>query len=421
MAAQGLHHVAVSHLGLDQVDARLGHRLAKAEVGHDGGHHQVVTQPAVGLPVPGDDRHDHVAVGGHPVLVDGDEAIGVPIEGQPDPAPGAGGQELGMGGAAPVVDVHPVGLGGQHLDVGLEPGEQLGGGLEGGPVGAVERQVESPQAVDRHSGQVSEVLVEGVGVDHAHADGSAHRRATPPVAQPPLDRPLLSVGQLGAVLAQQLDPVVGGRVVGGGDDRSHPRRRAMSEDADPPGGKDADIDGVDPHRLEPGREGGGDHGAGAAGIATDEDRPVVVLGSGGAADGEGELGGELGPRLAPDPVGAEDGLSGLEQGPQVSQRRRLRSALGVLRGPASLAEAVLLALHPAGVPGEETRLLQRVTQLGIEGDQGPGDPEAQGVDLSGDAPALQGGIEVVATLGAGDLEGLHHPHALGHGGEVGLE
>src|SRR5690606_3022384 len=110
-----------------------------------------------------------------------------------------------------------------------------------------------------------------------------------------------------------------------------------------------------------------------------------------------------------------------EQSPEISQCRWLRSALGVLRRPPCLAEPVLLALHAAGVTSEHSRLLEAVPQLGVEGNQGPGDSETESIDLAGDAATLEGGIDVVATLGAGDLHRLHHPHALGHGGEVRLE
>src|SRR5690606_30301476 len=95
--------------------------------------------------------------------------------------------------------------------------------------------------------------------------------------------------------------------------------------------------------------------------------------------------------------------------------------LRVLRSAPGLAEAVLLALDPPGVPGEQARLLEGVTQVGIELDQPAGDTESKGVHLPGDTATFEGGVDVVATLGAGDLEWLHHPHALGHGGEIRLE
>src|SRR5690606_16695544 len=51
--------------------------------------------------------------------------------------------------------------------------------------------------------------------------------------------------------------------------------------------------------------------------------------------------------------------------------------LRVLRSAPGLAEAVLLALDPPGVAGEQARLLEGVTQVGIELDQPAGDTESK--------------------------------------------
>src|SRR5690606_1521668 len=103
--------------------------------------------------------------------------------------------------------------------------------------------------------------------------------------------------------------------------------------------------------------------------------------------------------------------------PSFSTRAR-RSALRELRGATGLAEPVLLALHDPGVAGEHPGLLQLGPQLGLELDESTGDAETESVRLAGDAAALQGGVDVVSTLGLGDLEGLHHPQPNRHAGEV---
>ncbi len=124
------------------------HRLVEAEVGHHRHHDRFAgEQPSAGQ-VGGEQGDKAVAV--HQVApgVDGDDPVGVPIEGQPEVRPFSDnrlGQLPGVGRAAPVVDVRAVGLDGQDGDeLGTSRLEHCGGALESGPVGAVERHPQAP-------------------------------------------------------------------------------------------------------------------------------------------------------------------------------------------------------------------------------------------------------------------------------------
>src|SRR5690606_4598105 len=58
------------------------------------------------------------------------------------------------------------------------------------------------------------------------------------------------------------------------------------------------------------------------------------------------------------------------------------SALGVLRSLAGLLEPVLLGLLLPGVAGEEARLLEDGTEVGVDLDESAGDAVAQGAGLA---------------------------------------
>src|SRR3970282_1606613 len=82
--------------------------------------------------------------------------------------------------------------------------------------------------------------------------------------------------------------------------------------------------------------------------------------------------------------------------------------LGVLGGLAGSLEPVLLALLHPRVAGQESGLAEREAMaVGIELQERPGDPVADGSGLAGHATALDLDHRVEATLGAGDSEG--HP------------
>src|SRR5262245_37754820 len=97
------------------------------------------------------------------------------------------------------------------------------------------------------------------------------------------------------------------------------------------------------------------------------------------------------------------------------------SALRVLRRLAGLLQAVLLALLLARVTRQESGLLERRPQFGVELVERPGDPHAQRPGLAARATTVEVGLDVVHLVGAGDPQGLTGDHPLGRDREVVLE
>ena len=122
-----------------------------------------------------------------------------------------------MGGAVAVVDVEPVRGRADHDDLRAGGAERLGRAAGGRTVCAVQDDLEPVQPVREGLQEVEDVAVLGVRED-AHA---AHVRALGPSRRHALevadDLVLLRVGQLLAAAREELDAVVRGRVVGGGD------------------------------------------------------------------------------------------------------------------------------------------------------------------------------------------------------------
>ena len=119
-----------------------------------------------------------------------------------------------MRGAAAVVDVAPVGLGGEHVDVGAEAAEDLRRGPVGRAVGAVEQDAAAGQV------EVGEALVQRAQVvlERAVQRRTRADRAPAPARLGSSSASISAsvvVGELVAVAAEELDAVVGVRVVRG--------------------------------------------------------------------------------------------------------------------------------------------------------------------------------------------------------------
>lgn len=105
----------------------------------------------------------------------------------------------------------------------------------------------------------------------------------------------------------------------------------------------------------------------------------------------------------------------------VSCRASHELALCVLRSPTSFAKTVFLAFHDPGVTGEHAGLFESRSQTRVEFDQTAGDSKTESVYLARGTAALKGGVDVIATLGVGELKGLHDPHPRCHGRKIVFE
>ena len=214
-----LKDVAVTDLGLVDVNVVLTHRQDEAEVAHDRRDDGVGGQAMVLLQSQGEDGDDVVAVDDVAIVVDGQAAVGIAVEGQAHIGPdldNLGLQLLRVSGTAALVDIEAVRLVVDRDDLrtlGLEGGR---GGVVGGTVGGVEDDLQTLEGVLLSQGthQVVDVGVDGLrGVTDASdlvADGSGPR-----LPHALLDGVLEIVGELHTAAGEELDAVVRHRVVRG--------------------------------------------------------------------------------------------------------------------------------------------------------------------------------------------------------------
>ena len=205
----------------------------------------------------------------------------------------------------------------------VEAAEELGGDGGGGSVGAVDDDVEAGEGeagdgVDEELDVV--VLIGGVVFDGRQGGGIGRGDLGGVMEDFVFDGELDGVGELEAVGAEELDAVVLPGIVRGGDDDAGVeavlcgrgrRRRGW--------GRRRRISTLCACLAEAGGEGGGDPGAGLAGVAAEEDFGVVGDFAEGVGEGEadGEDGGGVEGGLAgdgADAVGAEEFAGGCGHG-----------------------------------------------------------------------------------------------------------
>ena len=282
----------------------------KAEIGHYCHHDRLAGQHLPARQIGREQGHQAVAVDQIASGVDGDDAVGVAIEGQPEVGPfrfDRLDEPAGVSGTAFVVDVRAVGLDGQHGDkLCASRLEHCRCALESRSVGAVKRHPQAVQAPPLQAReQVPLVAPQRVRVRRDLPDSGAGGRPGPlwlgeQRRQLRLECLLGLTGQLGASGGEELDTVVPERVVRGGDDR---RRRLLLRRQVGDGGRgdDARIDNVYALARQPGREGRLQQRAREAGVAADDEPPVAAGGK--LNDG--------GPRIRRPPGGPEGPPFGL--------------------------------------------------------------------------------------------------------------
>ena len=101
-----------------------------------------------------------------------------------------------------------------------------------------------------------DVQVGGSGLVVAHAAHAGTGRAVPVLAEHGLDVVFLLVGQLEAAACEELDAVVGHRVVGGGDHGTHLNVEHAGQERDARGRDDACVDHVESAGGHARRQGG---------------------------------------------------------------------------------------------------------------------------------------------------------------------
>jgi hypothetical protein len=220
--------------------------------------------------------------------------------------------------ADPVVDVPAVGLAPDGVHRGAGPAVDLGRGVRRRAVcavdderdageRAVDRRQQMPQVVLARTVQVTDPTDAGPGRAVAVGGSGGHGA---------LDVGLDHVGQLVPAPAEQLDPVVGHRVVAGRDHHPEVGAGAPREMGEGRRRQDARAQHVGTGAAEPSHDRGLEHLPARAGVAADDRDgtlgPVAVgqHTGGGVRDREGQFRREVGVGQTPDAVCPEQATQG---------------------------------------------------------------------------------------------------------------
>ena len=196
----------------------------------------------------------------------------------------------------------------QFRQVGLSAPESAGAARRLARDGASEELV---RAFVEAAQCVGDVAILCVGQREDLADvGPQHGARRPAGAlHEGLDALLFAVVELVAIRPEELDPVVGGGVVRGGDDGAGVRAHVGGEERRGGGGQDAAGIDIGTCREQPCRQGSLEEVARAPGVADDEHGGAAVPGTEGgrrrATEPQSELRGQLDIGNAPDAVRAE--------------------------------------------------------------------------------------------------------------------
>ena len=254
----------------------------QAQIGHHCGHDGIAGQPALVQQVQAAGSHDLVAIDQTALLVHRQAAVGVAVEGDADVVAAGlyhGGQAVHVGGAAPLVDVHPVGVGVDHVSAQLgEAVEQPGSGGRGGAVGAVHQDAQAAQSGVDGALQMVDIVLAGLGGHIAHLANIAtcfHRDIVVAKEDNILDFFLQFIGQLEALAVEDLDAVVLKWIVTGGDNDASVRPLVHSHPGHAWGGKSAQVQHIGPSSAQPSDEGAFQQIPGDPGILPDGNQRLL--------------------------------------------------------------------------------------------------------------------------------------------------
>ena len=300
-------HVPVADGGLPDGDAVLLHRPVEPEVAHNGRDEGVVGEVAALFHRHGQDRHDLVTVDDGAVGIHRQAAVGVAVVCDSDVCTQAHdglGEVVEVRGADAIVDVDAVGVGADHGDGGPGILECLGRHPRCRAVRAVEHHVYAVEGMRQGAEQMQLVAVLSVGEALDAPDTSAGRQELVPLHRG-FDALLDDVGKLHAAAGEDLDAVVGCRVVRRRDHDAEVGIVVADEEGQCRGGHDSRIEDVDSGCCEAGRYGGDEEFTGDARVAGDDGGQPAPFGlaslcgaalaqddSGRLGQGERQIGGE---------------------------------------------------------------------------------------------------------------------------------
>jgi hypothetical protein len=314
------------------------HRELEAEVGHHGRDEGPVGERAALRVRLGEDAHDLVAVDDLALFVGRDAAVRVTVEGDARVRPVTDGRRrhaTRARRAVALVDVLAVGVRADDDDLGAGATERLRTDLAAGTVRRVDDDLEAVERVgDRRDDVVDVAPHRGEVLGHAtdvRADGTL-----PPLAEPRLDLVLDVVVELGPGAVEELDAVVGHRVVRGGDHHAEVGVRVGREVGDRRGRHHADVDDVDPGAREPCADRCGEELSGCTRVSSDDGLGPVAGELAALAEDvrrsdrqvERELGRHVAVRDASHAVSSEKSSHGVSSCPRELSTRALPTVVG---------------------------------------------------------------------------------------------
>src|SRR6266513_1920201 len=235
LVAQELEHIAVADAGARERDAEPGHRLLEGVIRHQGAGD--ARKRFFRGAMPGDSVEQLVAVIRTPGSVDDQDAVAVAV--QCNSQVGSlifhlGDQGLGRGGAKSLIDIETVGPDADRDDVGAQLMEHVGRDVVGRAMRAVDDDLHAFQVELGREGRLAELDVAPAGiVDAPRASQAGGLVAAHWPLHLRFDRRLGAVGQLEAVAGEELDAVVGVRIVRRADDYAGREPQRAREVGDP--------------------------------------------------------------------------------------------------------------------------------------------------------------------------------------------
>ena len=247
----------------------------EAQIAHDRGHQSVSGKKPPLLQVQAAGGNDLVAVDFLPGFIYHEAPVRVPVEGHAQIVSSRCHhtfEPFQVGGAALVVDVHPVGPGMNHIGVQAgEACEQPGGGGGSGAIGAVHQNMRPRKGPLHRGGQIANIILALllVGVDHPANLPMGLEGQLLAAQYQSFNLPLQSVGELEALAVEDFNAVVLKGVVGGGDDNSRVRPGVHRDPGHTGGGNDPQMEHVRPGGAQPRNQGSLQQIGGNAGILAD--------------------------------------------------------------------------------------------------------------------------------------------------------
>ena len=274
-------HVAVADRRANEVELQTLKVPLETEIRHHRRHDAAAIQLTVAMPSRCDERHDLVAVQLAPLLVDGNEAIAIPIERDADVGAMFNNllaEEFRMGRATLFIDVEAVRLNAKRHHFRAQFPKHRRRHAIGRAMGAIDDDLQpvEPQAARQCAFDEFDVTAGRILEPLGTAEPGRRGELETAVVHQVFDLRLVRVGELVAVGAKQLDTVIFERVVRRRNDdaeigpqgpRQHGHRRCRHR---------ADQDRIHAHRDEARGQCGFQHIAGKPGVLADDDLVPVV-------------------------------------------------------------------------------------------------------------------------------------------------